>query len=217
MTQTKRIAEKWSDSQVAKLRELYGTMLAAQVGIEIGRTKSSVIKKARLLGLHNRKFNLCEKWPDSLIESLKTLGSTMTAKVFMTAYGLTKYSVYYHAKKYKIKFIPDIYWTPERIEVIRQAGSAKEAAKILGIGKDSVLRRAKRSGIILKETRILSADKKAPQRIRTAQKRVPAAKARYKRSGYEERSRIEYCPQCGSPVCDWQGHFERLGHRRPVV
>jgi hypothetical protein len=135
----------------------------------------------------------------------------------MKEFRVTKDSVYNHAKKFKIKFVPDVFWTPEKIEVIRQFKSATEAAKRLGIGKDAVLRRAKRSGIILKETRIPSIVKQAPVRVRTAQKHVPAVKARYKRSGSAERSRIEWCPRCGSPVSNWQEHFERLGHKRPAA
>ncbi len=212
----KRIAKKWSDAEIFQLREIYGAMTAAEVGEQIGRTKSSVLKKAKILKIRNFRDNKSEKWSNSLIEKLKTLGPTMTAKAFMAEHSVTKDSVYNHAKKFKIKFKSDVYWTPEKIEVIRQAGSAKEAAKRLVIGKGAVLRQAKRSGIILKETRIHKAIGQAPVRIRMAQKRVPAVKARYKRSGYEESSRIEYCPQCGSPVCDWQGHFERLGHRRPI-
>jgi hypothetical protein len=216
-TKPKRIVEKWSDMEIFQLRELYGTMTAAEVGKQIGRTKSSVLKKAKILKIRNYRDNKSEKWPNSLIEKLKTLGPTMTAKAFMKEYGLTKDSVYNHARKFKIKFKSDVFWTPERIEVIRQFKSASEAAETLGIGKDAVLRRAKRSGIILKETRIPSIVKQAPVRFRTAQKRVPAVKARYKRSGSAERSRIEYCPTCHSPVSNWQEHFDRMGHRRPAA
>ena len=216
-TKPKRFADKWTDSQIAKLKELLGTMSAGQIGERIGRTKSSVIKKVRGLGLQNRQHDRCEKWPLPLIEKLKTLGPGMTAKAFMAEYGLTKYSVYYHAKKFNIKFVPDVFWTPARIDVIRQAGNATDAAKALGVGRDAVLRQSKRSDIILKETRVNNPVKQAPMRVRTAQKRVPAVKATYKRYGREERSRIEYCPQCHAPVCDWQAHFDRMGHRRPLA
>jgi hypothetical protein len=27
---------------------------------------------------------------------------------------------------------------------------------------------------------------------------------------------IEYCPVCHAPVSDWAGHYERLGHKRPM-
>jgi hypothetical protein len=31
------------------------------------------------------------------------------------------------------------------------------------------------------------------------------------------RTRIEWCPQCRAPVSNWQEHYERMGHRRPVA
>ena len=210
-TKAKRVSEKWSDYEISQLRSLYGTMLACQVGEQIGRSKSSVIKKAGLLGLHSPMFNLNEKWPDSLIETLKTRGPSMTAKAFMAEFVKTKDSVYNHAKKFKIKFVPDVYWTPTRIEVIRLAGSATDAARALGVGRDAVLRQSKRSGIILKETRLNSPVKQAPKRDRTAQKSVPPASRRFVR---EEWSMIEYCPSCHSPVSDWAGHTARIGCRR---
>jgi hypothetical protein len=213
-TNSKRVSEKWSDYEISQLRSLYGTMLACQVGEQIGRSKSSVIKKAGLLGLHSPMFNLNEKWPDSLIETLKTRGPSMMAKAFMAEFGKTKDSVYNHAKKYKVKFLPDVFWTPARIEVIRQAGSATEAAKALGIGRDAVLRQSKRSGIVLKETRPPKDAGGAPKRIRTEQKRVPSASRRFV---HEERSRIEFCPTCGCPVSDWAGHTARIGCRRQAA
>jgi ribosomal protein L27 len=159
-------------------------------------------------------FNLNEKWPDSLIETLKTRGPSMMAKAFMAEFGKTKDSVYNHAKKYKVKFLPDVFWTPAEIEVIRQAGSETEAAKALGIGRDAVLRQSKRSGIVLKETRPPKAAGQAPKRVRTAQKSVPPASRRFV---HEERSRIEYCPSCHSPVSDWAGHTARIGCRRQAA
>jgi hypothetical protein len=216
-TKPKRLTEKWSDAQVTNLRELLGTMSAGQIGAQIGRTKSSVLKKVTRLGLHNRHVDRSEKWSLDLIEKLKTLGPTTTAKAFMAENGLTKDSVYNHAKKFKIKFVTDVFWTQARIEIIRQKGSASEAAKALGVGRGAVLRQAKRSGIILKETRTTSPVKKAPERVRMAQKRVPAVKARYKLSGREERSRIEWCPICHSPVSNWIEHSARMGCRRPLA
>ena len=213
----KRLAPEWTDAEIATLRELLGTMTAGQIGERIGRNKSGVLKKVRRLGLQNRQYDKSEKWPDPLIESLKTRGPNMTARDFMKEYGLTKDSVYNHAKKFKIKFKLDVFWTPEKIEFVRQSKSAASVSRILGIGKDSVLRIAKRSGIILEETRVHTEPKQATQRTREAQKRVPTKTATYRRSGREERSRIEYCPVCHSPVSDWQGHFERQGHRRPVA
>jgi len=168
-TKTKKPGEKWSDAEVSQLRELLGKATAAQIGARIGRTKSGVLKKVRSLGLQNPQIDKTEKWSEPLIEKLKTLGPTMTAKAFREKYGLAKDSVYNHAKKFKIKFLLE----PRTPKKKNPVGDGKRVTKAM-----------------------------------------PAERKRYAK---KEPCRIEWCSTCGSPVSNWQEHFERLGHRRQVL
>jgi len=206
----KRACDKWTEDEDNLLRELLGKMTSEKIGEKIGgRNKNGVLKRVKRLGLQNRKDNKCEQWPDSLVESLKICGPTMTAKQFMTQYGTLKDSTYNHAKKFKINFLPYVEWTEDKIEVLRQSKSAKEAAQKLGKDTSTVLRKAKCLGIVLCESRRPKGEAQVQQRDRKPAKRVSV-----KRPVREERSRLEICPIHHCPVSDWEGHFERLGCRR---
>jgi hypothetical protein len=188
-----RFANKWSDMEVSRLKELLGKMTAAEIGAQIGRTKSSILKKVRSLGLQNSALARNEKWSDSLIEKLKLLGPTMTAKQFQSETGVTKDSCYNHAKKYKIKFRPDTLWTEEDIEILRRLGNAADAAKALGKRKDNVLRKAKALNIPLKESRqaVPMRDRKQAIHAVNAVKDAPVQKKRYVTPEVLERLRKE--------------------------
>jgi hypothetical protein len=194
--------------EVSRLKEMHRKFTAAQIGAEIGRTKSGVLKKIASLGLQTRIDDVNEHWTDEVLTALKTLGHTMTAKQFMVKYGTLRDSTYYHAKKYQIKFSPDLVWTKDDVEVIRRVGNATEASKILCRDRDAVVRKAKKEGIVL-----TGAKPKSP-----SASRKPAIHAvkqpEKKKYAVQETCKIEWCSQCGSPVSDWAGHTARIGCRR---
>jgi 3-deoxy-D-manno-octulosonate 8-phosphate phosphatase KdsC-like HAD superfamily phosphatase len=205
MTDAKKpIAEKWSDMEESQLRSLIGTMRVEEIGAQIGRTAKAVLKKISRLGLQNRKEGKDEKWSDALLEKLTTLGPTMTARRFMTENGTTKYSTYYHAKKFHIKFVPDLLWTEEDVEVIKRTKNATEAANILGRKRETVVRKAKKLGIELVPS-------KAPEKKK---KEVPTAINKPVQKKVVYTGSVEFCKSCGAPVSDWIGHTARMGCRR---
>lgn len=213
---TKRCCDKWTEDEDNQLRELSGTMPASQIGKIIGgRKKNGVNKRIQRLGLQNVARDKCESWSIDLIDNLKSYGPKMTANAFVDKFGVTINSTYNHAKKFKIKFLPCVEWTEDKIEVLRQCKTATEAAEKLGKNRRNVLARAKMLGIILAESKVAKeAQKKEPKPVIHSVKRTPVKKEAHKRPVREEKSRIEICPIHHCPVSDWQGHYERLGCRR---
>jgi hypothetical protein len=136
-------------------------------------------------------------------------------------------------------------WPPEQVARLRElAGhhSAREISKILNRGYHGVSKQIRKQGLPRwippvkarppKPPKAVApkVEKKAPEpkpvpvakpapspvRIKTyVEPSVPLRQKEPKRSVI--KGEVEWCSVCGSPVSDWQGHFERLGHRKPAA
>jgi hypothetical protein len=202
---------KWSDEEVAILKEMVGKFTSTKIGEKIGRTKDAVLKKMAYLGIQGIKKGFQGGWTDEQIEKLKLLCSTMTAHQFAQANGFTQDQVYGKAKTLGIKMAPALLWTPEIIEILRSSKSAGEAARKIGKTLRAARKKAREIGYVFPETTVVTRSSDTPKRDRIKVNNSGPAKKRYVT---QESCRVEWCKTCGSPVVDWVGHTARIGCRR---
>lgn len=114
-------------------------------------------------------------------------------------------------------------WNPEQLkELGALAGkkSCKDIGILLGRSKDAVKHKINELGLpkfaITFEQKHEAATKpKAPRGPMIARfKNHAAAAEREIKAQTRSLTVIEWCPQCFSPVSNWQEHFERQGHKR---
>ena len=126
-------------------------------------------------------------------------------------------------------------WTPEQVDTLKQyAGkmSSKQIGALIGRSKNAV--KNKLAAMDLSRFAVETKPKVIKKRIRKPKPKPvkvapapapekPPMVSRFKNHEAEARkslphhdgpSKIEWCPQCYSPVSNWAEHFERLGHRR---
>lgn len=100
------------------------------------------------------------------------------------------------------------FWKAEQLEALRRCdgGTVEAAMAATGRSARAVEHKARELGMTLHGYRRSHSYVKAPA-VRPAKmpKRVVVI------------SRVEYCPKCHAPVSNWQGHFERTGHRREAA
>lgn len=106
-------------------------------------------------------------------------------------------------------------WSDEERKALRYSMSARAAMKATGRTENAVEKMAKRLGVKFMSQRIVICAPEKKVVVKTPMVRskpTPIDKPRKVEAPYV--SRLEYCPICCSPVSDWQGHYERMGHRR---
>ena len=204
--------DKWTPEEEVILREMVGKYLAREIGAKVGRTKYAVLKKIGRMKLCGLVKGSHPKWTEYQLEQMKLHHSKMTVRQFSTIHGLTKDQVYNRCKALGLRFLADIKWTPEKVAILRECTSSKEAAKRIGKDTSSVLRRAKKLGIVLCESRekkVEAVEYQKPVTVKIQSPKKQKLKI-VKRTKRQEISRIEWCPACHAPVCDWSAHYSRM-------
>lgn len=117
-------------------------------------------------------------------------------------------------------------WTEHEIAKLRQLSgtmSSAEIGKILGRTKDAVKSQRNRWGlpsyvrVYGTPTETVEA---APVSLPVAPKAVPVVLRKVsgpplrQKAPSREWPPLEYCPECGAPVSNWEEHHQRMGHRR---
>lgn len=113
-------------------------------------------------------------------------------------------------------------WTPEQLDELKKYAGAlpcSQIGKMLGRSKDAV--KNKITSLDLPRFVVtFEVRQKAPTKSKTTPSPREPLVALYKNhtkrfvTQEDASTRIEWCPQCFSPVSNWQEHFERLGHKR---
>jgi len=82
-------SSKWSESEVVRLKELWGTMKPDDIASLLGRTENSINHKASRLGIAQKK----DRWTDDEIEFLSENWGKFKIETLCKKLGRTKYGV----------------------------------------------------------------------------------------------------------------------------
>lgn len=114
-------------------------------------------------------------------------------------------------------------WSGKEDALLRMLNGCTYKAAVAALGvfgrtPRAVENRARCLGVALKHMRRVRGvtGRQMPSSAGHA-KRIVVRPARRGGRSAVRRLAVEYCPQCRAPVSDWQGHYERMGHRRPVA
>ena len=216
----------WTDDEVKQLSEMVGKITTAAIAVKLGRSQDSVYHKVKTLGYLERQRVIPPTWTPEQFEKLKTHPVDMTMKEFAEANGVTFESVRYWTYKlgYRFKNNGDV-WSEGQIACLRSCHSAKQVMRQTGRDYRSVMRKAKSLGIVLDESRTTQRAKETHKRIlgevHKNVAKVPSASVQMNKSRVgtvpkQERSLIQQCPKCFSPVSNWEQHFSRMPQCSPT-
>jgi len=214
----------WTPREIETLRRLHGSTRVRDLVPILGRSKDAVVGKMKHLGL---PFFDPSVWTAEQIEMVRSAVPGTPARRVARKAGHTARETMHKAAELGVTLVRHLHWTPEQVELLRAKGAALDCAKLAALtGKSprGVRSKADALGIRVKA----SARMWGPKKRRTPGKRrgVVDARAMSPAAGSgrpmrlvparkrSEASRLEWCPECGAPVSNWQQHTERMEHRR---
>lgn len=145
---------------------------------------------------------------------LRELNSKKTVRELAKIMGRSCSAVERHIRAMGLQRYSARNWRPEEDALLREMEGDSVTVVSTRIGRSplSVRGRARRLGVRLKFDGQKPVPSQAARKRRQTCESVPA---KVRRAPSE--SRLEWCSQCHAPVSNWQEHFERMGHRRPVA
>jgi AraC-like DNA-binding protein len=204
----------WTAAELDTLRALSASTRVTDLARIVGHSKGSVVCKIRKYGLEN----LCRRpWTPDELAAIRAVTPETTARELARQLGRTPASVYQQGTRLGISFRRNLPWTAEQLDLLRHMAGhafAERIAKATGRTARAVQQKAEKLGLPLKQHGVrLERRSRVDQRAACAREKAP----RRRRPRPEFVAQLEWCKQCGAAVSNWQQHFERMGHRRPVA
>jgi hypothetical protein len=211
----------WSKEEVQQLRDLAATMSAKEIARAVDLSYEAVAAKMSREGLErSRKRN----WKARETVALRASSGKRKAADVARALGRSRDAVAGMAKRLGVSLGERQMWSSlddARLRDLAPKMLPVNIAAVLKRSDSSIRRRAKRLGVLLLDGRKVADDGARRNRVRAERERAAVKKAESAKMARMRKVigdvRVEYCPQCYAPVSDWQGHYERMGHRRSVA
>jgi biotin operon repressor len=195
---------KWTEDQLAILRENAGKLSAVKIGRMIGMNHSSVSEKIRALGLNGIPKTKKHIWTDSELEKLKLLSAGSTIEEVAREIGVCRSAVCDKSRQLGIKVISARHWREHEDALLREMSGHATMAQIgkqLGRSRVAVSKRAIRLGLSI--PRISAARAPRVRGLRQAKPKAPRLIRVIERV-------VDICPLHHCPVSNWAEHKERL-------
>ena len=225
MDGTSKYRNRWTEAELALLREFAGTKPAREIARLVGHTLMATQMKMCMLRLQGFRVGAVPLPPDApramgtpeQQAAIRAAGSTQSSEALARQLGLSPNTVRRYAQRLGVALKRTTPWTAAEDQALRE--TAHQGAKAAALATGRTLAAVDNRARLLHIRFVRPQAKKMPARVRRVAAPVVRVVATKKQATplrqVEYRgSRIEYCQQCGAPVSNWEKHFERMGHRR---